>query len=83
MPGLYQKNGPYWYAAGFNPIAIFALVLGIAPCVPGFLATVSTKMAESIPPIWTELYHYAWFISFGISFVVYVVLMSVRRVKMA
>jgi NCS1 family nucleobase:cation symporter-1 len=82
LPGLYSRSGPYWYAGGFNPIAIFALVLGIVPCVPGFLATVSTRLAGSIPPIWTELYHYAWFISFGISFVVYVVLMSFRGARM-
>lgn len=82
LSGLYSSSGPYWYAGGFNPIAIFALVLGIVPCIPGFLATVSTRLAGSIPPIWTELYHYAWFISFGISFVVYVVLMSFRGARM-
>jgi NCS1 family nucleobase:cation symporter-1 len=70
--GLYEKSGPYWYAAGFNPIAIIALLAGIAPCVPGFLATVNDKI--QLPAIWTDLYHYAWFISFGISFVLYVVL---------
>ena len=81
LPGLYDKNGPYWYAGGFNPLALVALVLGIAPCIPGFLATVSTRMAQSIPPMWTEIYHYAWFISFGISLLVYVVLMVLRRAK--
>ncbi len=69
--GLYLKDGPYWYAGGFNPLAIIALVLGIAPCVPGFLAQVTSL---AIPKMWTDLYHYAWFISFGIAFVVYVVL---------
>ena len=41
LAGLYKKDGPYWYAGGFNPVAMIALVLGIAPCVPGFLAAVS------------------------------------------
>jgi NCS1 family nucleobase:cation symporter-1 len=72
--GLYQKSGPYWYAGGFNPLAIIALLSGIAPCVPGFVATVNDKI--QLPAIWTDLYHYAWFISFGISFVLYVVLMA-------
>ena len=45
-----------------------ALVAGILPCVPGFLATIGMNTSVSL---WTELYHYAWFISFGISFVVY------------
>jgi NCS1 family nucleobase:cation symporter-1 len=74
LAGLYKKDGPYWYVGGFNPLALVALVLGIAPCVPGFLATVSDRWNEFIPPIWSELYHYAWFISLVISFVVYVML---------
>jgi NCS1 family nucleobase:cation symporter-1 len=77
LAGLYKKDGPYWYTGGFNPLAMIALVLGIAPCVPGFLAAVSASWAASLAPIWSELYHYAWFISFGVSFVTYVVLMSV------
>jgi NCS1 family nucleobase:cation symporter-1 len=68
---LYRRNGPYWYRGGFNPAALVATVLGIAPCVPGFLATVSPKIAPSIPAVWTEIYHYAWFISFGVAFVAY------------
>jgi NCS1 family nucleobase:cation symporter-1 len=67
LHGLYVKDGPYWYNAGFNPIAIIALILGIAPCVPGFLGTV--KLLQ-VAPFWIELYHYAWFISFGLSFAV-------------
>jgi NCS1 family nucleobase:cation symporter-1 len=61
---------------------MIALVLGIAPCVPGFLAAVSESWAAALPPIWTSLYHYAWFIRFGISFVVYVVLMAMFDAKM-
>ena len=47
-------------------------LLGIAPCIPGFIATVSAGFKEAIPALWVHLYHYAWFISFGVSFVVYV-----------
>jgi NCS1 family nucleobase:cation symporter-1 len=77
LAGLYKKEGPYWYAGGFNPLALVALVLGIAPCIPGFLATVSAELNDAVPAIWVSLYHYAWFISFGVSFVVYVGLMTV------
>jgi NCS1 family nucleobase:cation symporter-1 len=83
LAGLYKKDGPYWYMGGFNPAALIALVLGIAPCVPGFLATVSDSWKSSIPEIWVSLYHYAWFISFTVAFVVYVVLMSVVGAKTA
>lgn len=73
--GLYHKDGPYWYLEGFNPIALVALVAGIAPCVPGFLITVEwikipAKWAD-MAAFWTSLYHYAWFISFAVSFAVY------------
>jgi NCS1 family nucleobase:cation symporter-1 len=71
VTGLYQKGGPYWYAGGFNPLALLALAAGIAPCVPGFLAEV--ELAR-VPARWTELYHYAWFLSFAVSFVVYLAL---------
>ncbi len=64
LPGLYRRNGPYWYTGGFNPKAILALLAGIAPCVPGFLGTVGLA---TVAPAWTELYHYAWFVGFFIS----------------
>src|SRR5262249_19651799 len=73
LPGLYVKEGPYWYRSGFNPLALGALAGGIAPCVPGFLATVANA---EIPPVWVEIYHYAWFVSFALAFGVYVVLME-------
>jgi NCS1 family nucleobase:cation symporter-1 len=71
LPGLYRKDGPYWYTFGFNPYALFALAAGIAPCVPGFLAAVQWATADAF---WVELYHYAWFVSFGISFTAYIAL---------
>jgi NCS1 family nucleobase:cation symporter-1 len=82
LAGLYRRDGPYWYFGGFNPFAIIALVLGIAPCVPGFLAAVSESWSAFLAPFWSQLYHYAWFISFGVSFAVYVVLMWPCRAKM-
>jgi NCS1 family nucleobase:cation symporter-1 len=75
VPGLYRRDGPYWYAGGFNPRALVALVAGIAPCVPGFMAAVGVA---GVPAVFTELYHYAWFLSFGVSFVVYWGLMGLR-----
>jgi nucleobase:cation symporter-1, NCS1 family len=73
VPGLYRKGGPYWYVGGFNPRALLALAAGIAPCVPGFLATVGLIQTAAI---WVELYHYAWFLSFAVSFVAYTALMA-------
>jgi NCS1 family nucleobase:cation symporter-1 len=71
--GLYCPDGPYWYRAGWNPAALVALVAGIAPCLPGFLAKVSGFEAA---PLWLRLYDYAWFVSFGVSLAVYAALMQ-------
>ncbi|HEY2159615.1 MAG TPA: NCS1 family nucleobase:cation symporter-1 [Isosphaeraceae bacterium] len=75
LKGLYSRSGPYWYRNGFNPSALVALVVGIAPCVPGFLGTIG---AASVPKFWLDLYSYAWFLSFGVSFGMYAALMGRR-----
>ena len=51
-----------------------ALAVGILPCLPGFLTTVGWVRFAAV---WTELYHYAWFLSFAIAFAVYLGLMKV------
>jgi NCS1 family nucleobase:cation symporter-1 len=73
LKSLYKSGGQYWYSRGFNPVALVSLVAGIAPCVPGFLGTIG---AVAVAPIWTSLYHYAWFLSFAISGIFYALLMK-------
>lgn len=86
LAGLYRQDGPYWYAGGFNPAALIALAIGIALCIPGFLAavgvvahagdtTASSELAR-VPVLFGEFYNYAWFTSFGASFVTYLGLMG-------
>jgi NCS1 family nucleobase:cation symporter-1 len=70
VAGLYQRSGPYWYTGGFNLAALLALAAGIAPCLPGLHGTV--QLAK-VAPLWIDIYHYAWFISFAIAFAVYTV----------
>jgi NCS1 family nucleobase:cation symporter-1 len=74
--GLYKRNGPYWYTGGVNPVALVGLAAGIGVCVPGFLHAV--ELIE-VDPIWTRLYDFAWFVSFGVAFVVYLAGMMWRR----
>jgi NCS1 family nucleobase:cation symporter-1 len=76
LAALYAKNGAYWYQGGVNLIAIVALCAGIIPCVPGFLVAIG---ATAIADIWSELYKYAWFVSFGAAFVVYHLGMSLTN----
>jgi NCS1 family nucleobase:cation symporter-1 len=66
---LYRSTGIY---AGFNPMAIIALVMGVIPNIPGFLANVGLNDATGFI---VDLYNYAWFIGLGISSLVYYVLM--------
>ncbi len=75
---LYEKHGAYWYAGGVNGRALVALVLSCLPVLPGFLGTV--KLA-TVAPFWISLYHYAWFISFGLSFSLYWLLMATESEK--
>jgi len=73
---LYQQNGIYSYQNGLNGKAVIALILGIIPNIPGFLLTVKLIQPDLIPLWITKLYNYAWFVGFGISGIVYWMLMK-------
>jgi len=76
---LYQETGTFRYRGGFNPAALIALVLGIAPTIPGFLGTIKLCTPEEIGPFFMHLYNYAWFVGFGIAFTSYYLMMRLRR----
>lgn len=60
---LYKSKGRYSYWNGWNPKAILALLLGVLPNVPGFLAQIQLIDGNAFPFI-VPFYHYAWFIGF-------------------
>ena len=64
---LYRSEGMYKYKNGFNSTAIIALLLGILPNLPGFLAQVKLVDENAFPAWLTGLYHYAWFVGFFVS----------------
>ncbi len=66
---LYKLGGPYWYFGGFNLVAIGALVLGVAPNVPGFLH--AAGFVEAVPAFFDAVYTYAWFVGFLLSGLLY------------
>jgi len=70
---LYRRQGRY---AGFNGRAIAALLLGVIPNVPGFLANVGLMEGGGFI---VGLYNYAWFIGLGIAGLAYWVLMRGHR----
>ena len=69
---LYKADGEYRFTNGFSLVAIAAFLLGALPSLPGFLVQVKRLSAESVSPFFISLFHYAWFVGFGIAFVVYV-----------
>ena len=76
LEDLYDNKGIYSFNKGFNTYALLALILGILPNVPGFLMTIKVISTEVCPPWVTGLYSYAWFVGFGISGLVYWILMK-------
>lgn len=56
-----------------------ALVLGVAPNVPGFLGTIKVLDPSSVGSFLMHLYNYAWFVGFVVAFVIYYGVM--RRVN--
>ena len=74
VDGLYREDGPYTFGgSGFNWRALVALVVGIVPNVPGFLAQ-ATHGAVAVAPIWSSIYTYAWFVAFLLAGAVHFVL---------
>ncbi len=73
---LYNSNGIYRFSKGFNVKAVWALLIGILPNVPGFFTTIQVVDAATFPTWISDLYHYAWFVGFGISGLVYYILMK-------
>jgi len=76
---LFREQGRYTYSNGVNPRAIVALVLAILPVVPGFIRAVSVPGGTvKDPNFYDHLYAYAWFVTFALSFVLYILLMRGR-----
>jgi NCS1 family nucleobase:cation symporter-1 len=75
LPDLFKLNGQYNYSNGINISAVGALVLAIIPVVPGFIRAAATPGGVvPNPTFFDHLYTYAWFVTFTLSFIIYLVL---------
>ena len=72
---LYMTEGAYSYRSGVNWYAVGALLLGILPNIPGFLATIGLVSPGTFPSWITGIYNYAWFVGFFVSGVSYIGMM--------
>jgi NCS1 family nucleobase:cation symporter-1 len=80
LEGLFDPRGPYSYSSGFDWRAIAALVVAIAPVVPGFVRAATTAGGQVANPDFLDsLYTYAWFVTFGLGFGIYYVLMKASK----
>ena len=76
---LYKNKGIYTFSNGFNKAAIIALLLGILPNIPGFLITIKLMSSNAVP-VWVgHLYHYAWFVGFFVSGIIYFFMMKKEK----
>ena len=72
---LFEVSGEYTYSNGTNWRAVAALVLSILPVVPGFIRAALTPGGQvPNPGLFDHLYTYAWFVTFILSFVLYLAL---------
>jgi nucleobase:cation symporter-1, NCS1 family len=72
---LFAVEGRYTYTRGVNMRAMVALVAAVLPVVPGFLRAATTPGGQVADPMWLDtLYTYAWFVTFGIGFVMHLAL---------
>ncbi len=74
VEALYRAKSEYWFRNGWNLNALAALVLGILPNLPGFLAEIKVINKDGAFSSVVGLYHYAWFIGFFVSGAIYVTL---------
>jgi NCS1 family nucleobase:cation symporter-1 len=71
LVALYDLEGEYRYTKGFSWVAMVALVAGVLPSLPGFLVQVKVVPEGAVSAFWVGLYHYTWFVGFGLAFGVY------------
>ena len=80
LPDLFKIDGQYSYSGGVNVRAIAVLIVSILPVVPGFLRAAMTPGGQIANPTFLDsLYTYAWFVTFGLSVVLYLVFGKARR----
>jgi nucleobase:cation symporter-1, NCS1 family len=79
---LFELKGEYTYGNGTNWRAVTALVIAVLPVVPGFIRAALTPGGQVPNPNFLDtLYTYAWFVTFFLSFVLYLALMRPRAVR--
>jgi NCS1 family nucleobase:cation symporter-1 len=70
---LFKTNSIY---SNWNSRAWVAFIISLLPVIPGFLVAVGVSDADAFPASLINLYSYAWFVTFIVSFVIYWMIMK-------
>jgi nucleobase:cation symporter-1, NCS1 family len=74
LPDLFRVDGQYSYSNGVNTRAVLVLITAVLPVIPGFIRAAMTPNGQVADPTFLDsLYTYAWFVTFGLSFVLYLI----------
>ena len=80
LPDLFRVDGRYSYRNGVNRHAMMVLIIAILPVIPGFIRAATTPNGQvANPTFFDSVYTYAWFVTFGLSFALYLVVPASRR----
>ena len=80
VPDLFDERGIYSYTKGVNVRAIAVLIISVAPVVPGFIRSATTPGGQvPNPTFFDSLYTYAWFVTFALSFMLYLLFGHARQ----
>jgi NCS1 family nucleobase:cation symporter-1 len=71
LPELFKTDSIY---RNWNTVAWIAFFISLVPVIPGFLVAVGIYSANYFPEFLVNLYSYAWFVTFILSFLIYWVL---------
>jgi NCS1 family nucleobase:cation symporter-1 len=73
---LFLESGRYTYRNGVNWRAVAAFAIAVLPVIPGFIRAAVTPGGTVVEPsLFDRLYGYAWFVTFGVSFGAYLIVM--------
>ena len=84
VPGLYREAGSrYHYRGGWNPVALIAFLIGVLPCLPGFLHASLPQAFPHVGALFVDLYSYAWFIALALAGAAYAAGMAMTGMAVA
>lgn len=78
VDALYRLDGEYGYGgSGWNGRAVLAFLLGVLPCLPGYLVVSGLLAKDAVPPMLVTLFDFGWFFSLAVAGTLY--LLTARR----